>query len=174
MAWPDWEEARRVGSTVGRTMGFLVAAVVGGVLLWLLNVEPGWRAVPVVIDSGARVMPYVNAPVALGCALNVAYAAWYRWWLRCLGEILSAVVAVVVVLRIWDVFPFDVGDVWATVLRWVLAVAVAGAALSVVVNGVQLVRGPPRGDRAQTSDNSSGTTTTVAAGAGRAGTDGSS
>jgi hypothetical protein len=156
MAWSEREEPPRVGSSVGRTIGFLVAALMGAVPLWLLNVEPGWRAIPPVTGAGVAVVPYVNASLALGCALNVAYAVWYRWWLRCLGEILGALVALLVVLRVWDVFPFDVGDLWSTVLRGVLAVAGAGAATGVVVHVVRLVRGPRRPGRAQTSVSCSG------------------
>lgn len=137
--------SRGTAARTGRAIGFLVAAGVNGVLLYLVNESPGWEAVPFFTAATEEVLPWVNASLALGVVVNVVYALWQAPRMRNLGETLTAVVAVAAAQRLWVVFPFDLGAPWSWIVRWVLVVVIVGSVISVVVQFVQLVRGPREG-----------------------------
>jgi hypothetical protein len=143
--WREVDDRRpgeSVGAHVGRAVGYAVAAGFGLAFLYLLNVAPGWDAVPFLTSSTAEVLPWVNASLWVGVVLNVIYAVRWSWWVRPVGEIVSSVVAVAAAQRVWAVFPFDVEAPWSWLVRWVLVVVIVGSVISVVVQLVRLVRGP--------------------------------
>lgn len=145
--WHEIEDRRlgaSVGARVGRAVGYAVAAGFGLAFLYLLNIAPGWEAVPFLTPATEDVLPWVNASLWVGVGLNVVYAVWWSWWVRPAGEIVSAVVAVAAARRVWVVFPFDLGAPWSWMVRWVLFFVIVGSVISVIVQLVRLARGPGR------------------------------
>jgi hypothetical protein len=79
----------------------------------------------------------------LGVFVNLINFAVDVAWIKALGEMVTSVFALVVLVRIREVFPFDFGgsDIdCALVTRVVIAVAVFGCGVSIVVQVVVLVR----------------------------------
>lgn len=136
-------------SVASRRTGYLVGAAVNGLLLYLVYVRPGWRAVPFLTDSTTQVLPLVTASMVAGIAANLLYLAWDGRRLRALGELATSAIGLAALARFWQVFPFDFGDQaaggadWALVARTVLAVAIAGTAIAVGVQLVSLLRPEP-------------------------------
>lgn len=129
-------------AAAGRRIGYLVAVAVNAVLLYLVNVAPGWRAVPFLTDSTTRVLGLVNASLALGLVLNIWYAVADPRRGKRFGDLVTTVVGLAVVVRIWQVFPFDfTGDAagWAVPVRVLLVVAIVGTAVAALVTVVSLV-----------------------------------
>lgn len=122
--------AKRSPSTAARRFGHTVAAAINIVLLYLINVRPGWAAVPVLTDDMVDVLPLVNASLTAGIAVAVVELVRDPPWLVALGGMITTAIGTVTVLRMWQVFPLDFGhgsfDL-ALLARVLLAVAVIGS-----------------------------------------------
>jgi hypothetical protein len=127
----------------GRRLGFGVVALANLALLLLVSGTPGWRALPFLTADAARVAPLVMMALILGVAVNVVNAVVVRRWLRAAGDFLISTVAVMMLSRLWDVFPFAFHEPvvdWAMIARLVVGVGIATCVLSMIVQTVVLVR----------------------------------
>lgn len=127
-----------------RQVGYLVGAVVNGVLLWLVNVEPGWAALPFLTSELSDVLPLVNASIVVGALANLVYVAADPPWLRAAGDVVVTAVGLVALVTLWRVFPFDFTGQsfdWALLVRWVLGVGVIGSLIGIGVALATLTRG---------------------------------
>jgi hypothetical protein len=102
--------------------------------------QPG----PVARRFGCAVAASVNASIIVGIVANLLYVVADRPRLRALGDAVTTSVGVYAMVRVWQVFPFDVGHGWVTVLRVLLVVGVVGSGIALVVAAVRLVRPEPR------------------------------
>lgn len=130
-------------SDATRRVGYLAAAAVNMVVLYLVNVSPGWQAVPFLTDDTNRVLGLLNASFAVGVAANLLYLLVDPAWLRASGELLTTAVGIAALTRVWQVFPFDFGDAsvdWALWVRIALVVSLAGSAIGMFAHAVALVR----------------------------------
>ena len=128
---------------VSRRVGYLIAVLVNIVLLWLVTGWPGWRAVPFLTDQMQEVIVLVVFSLLAGVATNLVNFALDLAWIKALGEIITSAIGLAALVRLWEVFPFDFGgsDVdWALVTRVVIAVAIAGCIVSIIVQIVILAR----------------------------------
>lgn len=123
-------------SVAARRFGYGVAVAVNVVFLYLLNVWPGWEVVPFLTPDTRLVLGLVNASIVVNLAVNVVYLLRDDPWLKSLGDIVTLVVGLMALIRIWRVFPFDFGDAtfdWALVCRVLLGVAIVGSVIGLVV-----------------------------------------
>ena len=123
--------------------GYLAAVVVNAVLLFVLNGQPGWQAVPFLTSATSQVLGLVNLSLAAGLAVNLVYLAFDPPWLKSLGDLLTAAIGLAVAIRLWRVFPFAFNGSWAwcaTAIRVLLIVGIAGCGVSIVVQAVSLGR----------------------------------
>ncbi len=123
---------------MARRAGYLIAALCGLVLLYLANVWPGWQIVPFLTGDTARVLGLFNVSLVIGATVNVVYAVTdpHRW--KPAGEVLTAAVGLAVLVRLCQVFPFDVGD-FAVPLRLLLVLAAVGTGIGLLIQLVSLV-----------------------------------
>jgi hypothetical protein len=125
-----------------RRVGYGIAIAVNALLLYLVNVSPGWAAVPFLTDDTTHVLGWVNASIVAGIVANALYVVVDRRWFRPLGELLVTLVGLTALVRLWQVFPFafDDGEIpWHDVARWVLAIGMAGSVIGLIANLVKLV-----------------------------------
>jgi hypothetical protein len=130
-----------------RRIGYVVAILVNGAVLYAANRWPGWDAVPFLSDRTPEVLGIVNVSLVVGIILNAVYIAADPPRVRALGDIVTMTVGIAVLARIWQVFPFDFGDPsspWETVVRVLVVLGIVGSAIGIVVALVNLVRGGPR------------------------------
>lgn len=130
-------------SPAARRFGYLLGAAINGLLIWLVNVAPGWWRVPFLTDDFALVSWLITVSLLVGLAVNLAQVAYDPTWVRRLGDTITAAFAVVVLYRLWSVFPFDLGDRWAgwaTPLRVVLLLVTIGTAIGLVASFAQFLR----------------------------------
>ena len=135
-------------SRAARRAGYVVAALVNAVLLILANVSPGWQAVPFLTDAMERVIALVNLSFAASLAANLLYLVADPRWFRALGELVTTLISLVVMVRVWQVFPFTFGDgdTWRVLFRIALGVGIFGAIVGAIGQLVTLARlgGPGR------------------------------
>jgi len=127
----------------GRRIGYLAAIVVNAVLVFVLNGQPGWQALPFLTSATSQVLGLVNLSLAVGLAVNLVYLAYDPPWLKSLGDLLTAAIGLAVAVRLWQVFPFAFHGSWAwcaAAVRVLLIVGIAGCGISIVVQAVSLGR----------------------------------
>jgi len=134
---------RRPPSPAGRRVGYLIAIAVNLLLLYLVNVRPGWDAVGFLTDETVEVIPLVNLSLIVGVAVNALYLGYDGRRLVALGGLATTGVGLVVLARMWQVFPFafSAGTDWGLVVRVVLVFAMAGSGIAMLVQFVQLLSG---------------------------------
>lgn len=135
---------RRPGRVGARRAGYVVAVAINGLLLFAINVTPGWSVVPFLTSDMADVLPWINASMAAGILVNAVYLFRDSPRVKGIGDLVTEVVGLLAVVRLWQVFPFDFGaepTAWATVVRVLLVVAMAGTAIAMIVNVVTALRG---------------------------------
>jgi hypothetical protein len=126
-----------------RRFGYVVAALVNALLLYLVNVWPGWQAVPFLTDGVNDVLAVVNLSLTAGVVVNLVYLVYDPAWVTAAGQVVLSAIALAVAIRLLQVFPFDFSAYavdWELVTRVVLGFAVFGSAVGVVASVVRLVR----------------------------------
>lgn len=139
--------ARRRPSLASRRAGYLVAAGINGLMLYLVNQRPGWEAVPFLTWQTPKVLGLVNASLLAGLVANLVYVLADPPRLRSLGDLVTTGIGLAAMVRIWQVFPFafdEGGFPWEMVFRWFLAIGIVGSVIGMVVAVVTLVRGTHR------------------------------
>jgi hypothetical protein len=128
--------------------GHAVAVGVNLLVLYLVNVSPGWEAVPFLTGSTTLVLPFVNASLWVSVVAEALYVVWTADWLRALGDTVTTGVGLAAIVRLWEVFPFDVSAGWEVALRVLLGIAVVGSLIGMVAALSRLIRSRARTDRA--------------------------
>lgn len=137
------EQRRRRGRGT-RRLGYLVAAAVNALLWYLANVSPGWEAVPFLTAGTVEVLPLFNLALGVGLVSNLVYVLWDPPRLRALGDLVGAVVALALGVRVYRVFPFDFAGLsydLTTLMRVLVVLGIVGSAIGILAALVALVRG---------------------------------
>ena len=135
--------AARRPSAAARRAGYLVGIVVSAALLFVLNGQPGWQALPFLTSDTSQVIGLVNLSLAVSLSVNVVYLFYDPPWLKSLGDLITAGIGLAVAIRVWQVFPFAFhGSAawWSTAIRVLLILVIVGSAISIVVQAVSLAR----------------------------------
>lgn len=140
---------RRVRTTAGRMarparrLGYTLAALVNVVLLYLVNVNPGWEWFSFLTEDTTQVIGLVNASLWVGVAVNALWVLADPPWLRSAGQVVVSAVALAVLVQLQLVFPFDFSG-WSFdpsgFVRFILVVATIGTVIGLLVEAVALVR----------------------------------
>ncbi|WP_225753407.1 hypothetical protein [Actinotalea sp. Marseille-Q4924] len=136
---------RAAPGPVARRAGHVLGALVDVLLLVALLGWPGWRAVPFLTEDFRRVLGILIVSLVLNAAAELVYAIVDRPRVKAVGDLLTLSVSLLVTVRLWQVFPFDVTDAWATVFRVLLVLGVVGIVIGMLVALVTAVR--PRAER---------------------------
>jgi hypothetical protein len=128
---------------VGRRVGYALAILINVVLLLLVNVWPTWRVLPFLTEAMLDVLPLVNLGLIAGAIVNLFNLVFDFRLIRAAGDLITSIIAVITLVRFWDVFPFafpDSGFDWELLTRIVLGVAIGGTVIAVIVQVVLLIR----------------------------------
>jgi hypothetical protein len=138
---------RRRSGTAGRA-GYLIAAALTAVFLYLLNGEPGWRDISFLTGEVERVLGLVNLSLVASLVANLVYMLSDAPWLKALGGLATTGIGLAALVRIWQVFPFDFAGYsfdWPLVIRIVLVVGIVGSVIGMVAQFVSLLRAAAHG-----------------------------
>lgn len=126
-----------------RRFGYLIAAVINGAMLYAVNVWPGWQVVPFLTEETPLVLDLVTLSLIAGVIVNLVNLVFDLGAVKVLGDLLLLGIGLAVLVRVWQVFPFDFaqsGFDWALLVRAILAVAFVGSIIGVIAQLVMLVR----------------------------------
>lgn len=140
-------QPRRVPTSAKR-FGYLVAAAMNGVMLWVAHRLLDWGWPGFLTNDFERVIGLVTASFIASIAVNLALAVHPSGRLRPFADLVTAAFALAVGLRMWEVFPFDFTGYatdWTGLVRVALGVGIALTGIAIIANLAQLVTGS-RGD----------------------------
>lgn len=126
-----------------RRFGYVVAATLNLVFLFVVNVSPGWESLGFLTERTRDVLWLVNLVLVASVVANLLYSAYDPPWFRALGDVVTTSLGLASTIRIWQVFPFDFDTSsvpWDLVARWALGVGIFGAVVGIIVGMVRLVR----------------------------------
>ncbi|MDQ0768086.1 hypothetical protein QF031_000835 [Pseudarthrobacter defluvii] len=123
--------------------GNVGSAVINALLLWGINIWPGWQVVPFLTADTARVLDLINASLIAGIIVNLVCAVIHSRALLALGNLVVMGIGVAALLRVWEVFPFDFGTSWSgwpVVVRVFLVLGIVGSIIGAIVEVVNFFR----------------------------------
>lgn len=135
--------SRAERKTAGRKAGYVVAALVNGVLLYVVNNLLGWGWPSFLTDDFSRLLAILNVSLAASLLVNLVWVVADPVWFRSIAQIGLNVVSFVVTIRMWQVFPFDFSPYdfpWGTLARVVLAVGMFGLVVGSIVEFAKMLR----------------------------------
>lgn len=130
----------RTRSRASRRVGYAFAAVIDVALMWVNAHLLGWGWPPFLTEDFELLLPIVQLSFGASAVVNVAWFVRDPEWWRHLGQLALNVIAAVVMVRTWQIFPFDLSEGWTTVFRIMIVLGLLGVAISSVVELVGLVR----------------------------------
>ena len=119
-----------------------MAAAVNALLLYLINRNPGWEAVPVLTSETTLVLGLVNASIAVNLVANLVYLVWDPVWLKALGELVTTAVGVLASVRFWQVWPLDLdpGSGWDVLARVAVGLGIVGGCIGIIASVAKFAR----------------------------------
>ena len=129
-------------TSAGRS-GSIGSAIINALLLYGINIWPGWRVLPFLTADMARALGPINASLIAGIVVNLVCVLIRSRALLALGNLVVIGIGVAAMLRLWDVFPFDFGTAWSgwpILVRVFLVLGIVGSIIGAVVELVNLFR----------------------------------
>jgi hypothetical protein len=134
-----------ISKRTGRRIGYVVAILVNLAFLAIINVWPGWEAMPFVTADAVDVVPLVNATIVVTMLANVLYIIEDRPRFKAAGEVITGLVGIVALSATLSVYPFDFSAYtfpWEVLTTFVLWIALIGTGISIIVNLFKAFAGP--------------------------------
>lgn len=139
----DHEPKARAGRAT-RVFGYLVAVGVNLLLLYLVNISPGWEVVPFLDDDGVPlVLGLFNLSLLANAAANLAYVVYDARWFKAALNVGLSMISVWLGIRVLEVFPVDFTGLsydLTTLARVVFEVGLVGSVIGLVVALVTFAR----------------------------------
>jgi hypothetical protein len=143
-------------SPAARRFGYLVAIGVNLVLLYVVNNLLEWGVPEFLTDDFERVLPIMNFSIVANIVVNIVYLFFDPTWFKSITQIVLSVIGLIVVIRLYRVFPFDYTAYefyefeWEVVTRVVLVLIMIGISIGIIVTtakfGSDLVRAAREAD----------------------------
>ncbi|AGL16924.1 hypothetical protein [Actinoplanes sp. N902-109] len=127
-----------------RRTGYVIAAAVNVVLLYLINGHPGWAAVPFLTGDFGTVVGLMNVSLIVAVVVNGLQVLHDPPRVVAFGSLVTTGIGLAVLIRLWQVFPFYFGDgefLGTLLARILLIVLTVGSGIGVLVQFRDLVRG---------------------------------
>jgi hypothetical protein len=118
----------------GRRFGYGLAIVANGLLLYVINVVPGWESWSFLTADFGDLVRLINASLVAGLVLSVVtFLSDTAFW-RGVRDGVNATFSLVVLARLFVIFPFaiDEGSPWQIVVRILLGLGMVGAFIGIV------------------------------------------
>lgn len=128
--------------TTTRKVGYLVAVIVNAVMLVIVNNILAWGWFSWLTEDFELLLPIVNLSIIASIFANLIYLTYDAQWFKTLADTGLLVISLSVAIRTWQVFPFDFTGWefdWTPVIRVVLALAIVGMTIGLIVNVVRLI-----------------------------------
>ena len=132
-----------VVATTGRKVGYAIAIVLNGLLLYVVNNVLAWGWFPWLTDDFEQVLPILNVSIVVTMVVYTVFLVYDPKWFKTVADIVTTSFSIAVFIRTWQVFPFDFSAYdfnWEAMVRVVIVLGLIGTSIAVIVNVVLLVR----------------------------------
>lgn len=132
-----------------------MAIVVNAALAYVANNILAWDLLPFLTDDFNRVLPAVNATLAVTIAVNLARLFYDPKWFVTATDLVSTAVGLVATIRMYRVFPFDFESSeipWDLGVRAILVIAMVGSVIGLAVGAFRLGSGQRTADTSTVID----------------------
>jgi len=126
-------------------VGYVIAVVVNAVLLFLINVSPGWQTFSWITDSFTQVLVLLNVSIVANLVANLVYVFYDARRFKAVVQAILLTISLAVTIRILDVFPFDFSAYsfnWAALVRVLLIIGIVGSGIGIISSIAQALRPP--------------------------------
>lgn len=130
-------------SGMSRKAGYVAAALVSVGVLWVANHLAGWEWPPFLTNAFEDLLPWINVSLTATIAVDLLWAWRDPAWFKQLAQIGLDIISGVVIVRTWQIFPFDFTGYWPgweTVVRIAVGVAFVGVVVDTVTRLVDVSR----------------------------------
>ena len=134
-------------SARGTQFGYGVAIAINAGLLYTVRHVLEWGWPRFLTEQFTQLVPVVTLSLAVTIIANIMFLFYDAAWFKSLANAITAAIAFVVSLRTLQVFPFDFSTYdhdWSGVVRVLLLLAMAGAAVGCVVETIRFLTWPLR------------------------------
>jgi hypothetical protein len=139
---PDDQALERSVRRGARRVGYVVAAAVNLVLLWMVHQLLDWGWPSFLTPDFEELLPIISVSLAASVVANLVYVWDDRAVIKNLGDLVTSLIGLVGAVWTYRVFPFDLSDGWAGLARVVIVVGIIGTSIGALVALVKLARGP--------------------------------
>lgn len=125
-------------------------------LLVVANNLLGWGWFPWLTPTFEDLLPVINLAFAVNIVLALLYMFYDEPRFKAVAQIVVNLIAIVVLVRTWQVYPFDFSEhdfpvdisafdlTWDLLVRFLIGVALFGVAIAIVTETMKLFRKPDR------------------------------
>lgn len=124
-----------------RRFGHLVAVAVDLALLWAVHHLLAWAWPSFLMPAFADLVPWLAASFVVGAVVHAVLVVRDTVRLRALGDLVTSVLGMVITIRTWEVFPFDLVGWQVAAARTVLVVGIVATTIGTLVSLLRLVGG---------------------------------
>lgn len=125
-----------------RRAGYSASIGINLVMIWIVTNIVDWDILPFLTEDFEQLVPIAVFSLVVGIVLYVAYLLYDPPWFRILGDAINSAFAFVVILRTFQVFPFEFeSEFWTGATRVVLILVGIATAIATLVNIGKLVSG---------------------------------
>lgn len=143
-------------STDAKRLGYAISIGVNVLLLVVVNNLLGWGWFPWLTPAFEDLVPVINLAFGVNIALALVYMLYDEARFKAVAQIVVNLIAIVVLVRTWQVYPFDFSGhdfpvdisafdlTWDVLVRFLIGVAIFGVAIAIVTETVKLFQAPDR------------------------------
>ena len=135
-AHPTNRESKRA-----RKIGYVVGFMVNSIMLFIVNVRPGWRQLSFLTEDFAGILWLINLSMVSNATANLIYLWYDPAWFKSLCQVGISAIGLGAAIRMLRVFPFDFASYsfnWSALTRLLLALAILGSLVAIVTELVLL------------------------------------
>jgi hypothetical protein len=136
-----------------RRIGYVVAALVNVLVLWLVHRFLDWGWPGFLTEEWDDVLSVLSVSIGASIVANLVFAWRSDHPIKPLGDLVTTVLGLIATIRVLRVFPFEfTGTDWSWAVRTILIVAIVGMSIAVVALLGRLFTGPPGAGHTRVSE----------------------
>ena len=124
-----------------RQVGYSLAIAINLILAWIVANLLEWDWLPFLTEEFAEVETIMIVSLLVGAFANLMYLIYDSRTLRMLGDVVTAVIGLLVIIRLFNVFPFEFeSGPWEGIIRGGLILVGIAVAIGVIANLAKLAK----------------------------------
>ena len=135
--------ARSSRPPAAKRFGYVVAIGCNVLGLWIAHNLLDWGWPRFLTDQFDDVLPLITVSFVYGMATNALFVLYDRKWFKALVDVGGSVIAFLVTLRLFQVYPFDFSDYavdWSWLVTTLLIIGLVATAIAALAQSVRVVR----------------------------------